>query len=149
MPPRSTASRPTTAWSTRTGGRSTGTRPSAESSTPGGWSRRPAMPCSRPATTRTRSRGWSGPSNGSRGSGVLRRGIELSQRSGRRDAEGWLWNNVGNYAFDQGMLAELEEAAEVSIQIGRSLNYPHILSAGNYYSALVAFLRGDLDGAEE
>lgn len=84
-----------------------------------------------------------------RGWTVLRRGIELSQKSGRRDHEGWMWTNVGNYAFDQGRLDELEEAAKMSIEIGHSLSYPHLVVAGHYLEALAAFLHGDLAGAEE
>ncbi len=82
-----------------------------------------------------------------RGWDVLRRGIELSQRSGRRDFEGWLWNNWGNYAFDQGKLDELDRAAEMSLEIGRTLGYAHILAASHHYQALAAFLRGDLEAA--
>jgi class 3 adenylate cyclase/tetratricopeptide (TPR) repeat protein len=84
-----------------------------------------------------------------RGWQALRRGIELSQKSGRRDHEGWMWNNVGNYAFDQGKLDELEHAAEVSVEIGRSLSYPHVAIAGHYLEALAMFLRGDVGRAEE
>jgi tetratricopeptide (TPR) repeat protein len=84
-----------------------------------------------------------------RGWAILRRGIELSQRSGRRDHEGWLWNNVANYAFDQGKLAELDEATAKSVEIGQALNYPHIIAAGHYYEGLGAFLRGDLAAADE
>jgi hypothetical protein len=31
-------------------------------------------------------------------------GIELSKRSGRRDHEGWLWQDVGRYGYEQGKL---------------------------------------------
>jgi tetratricopeptide (TPR) repeat protein len=83
-----------------------------------------------------------------RGWDVLRRGIELSQRSGRRDFEGWLWTNWGNYAFDQGKLDELDRASEMSAEIGRTLGYWHILAAGHLYRAVALFLRGELDAAD-
>ncbi len=84
-----------------------------------------------------------------RGWTVLWEGIELSQRSGRRDHEGWLWQNVGNYAFDQGKLEDLERAARMSHEIGESLSYAHIILGASYYDALLEFLRGDVDAAEQ
>src|SRR5207249_1904555 len=62
--------------------------------------------------------------------------------------EGWLWQNVGNYAYDQGKLEELDHVADVSAEIGERLGYPHILVASHYYLAVAAFLRGNLDDAE-
>jgi class 3 adenylate cyclase/tetratricopeptide (TPR) repeat protein len=78
---------------------------------------------------------------------VLWEGIEMSQRSGRRDHEGWLWQNVGNYGYDQGKLDAVEQAGLMSHEIGESLSYAHIVLAAGYYDALLAFLRGDLAGA--
>jgi class 3 adenylate cyclase/tetratricopeptide (TPR) repeat protein len=83
-----------------------------------------------------------------RGWSVLWKGIELSQRSGRRDYEGWLWQNVANYAYDQGKLEEIDRVAQIQREIGERLTYPHILVASHYYLALAAFLRGDLETAE-
>jgi class 3 adenylate cyclase/tetratricopeptide (TPR) repeat protein len=83
-----------------------------------------------------------------RGWAVMWKAIELSQRSGRRDFEGWLWQNVGNYAYDQGRLEEIERAARASFEIGEALGYAHVLLAGWYYVAVAAFLRADLDEAE-
>jgi class 3 adenylate cyclase/tetratricopeptide (TPR) repeat protein len=83
-----------------------------------------------------------------RGWRVLWEGIELSQRSGRRDHEGWLWQNVGNYAFDQGKMDQLAQAAQMSHEIGESLSYAHAILGASYYDALLTFLRGDLDAAE-
>ena len=83
-----------------------------------------------------------------RGWFVLWEGIELSKRSGRRDHEGWLWQNVGNYGYDQGKLAEIELAARMGHEIGTSLSYAHVVIGALYYDALLAFLRGDLDDAE-
>jgi tetratricopeptide (TPR) repeat protein len=83
-----------------------------------------------------------------RGWDLIWRGIELSQRSGRRDYEGWLWQNAGNYAFDQGKLDVLERAAAMTREIGDSLSYHHIRQSADYYKALLLFLRGDLDAAE-
>jgi class 3 adenylate cyclase/tetratricopeptide (TPR) repeat protein len=83
-----------------------------------------------------------------RGWSVLWEGIEMSQRSGRRDHEGWLWQNVGNYAFDQAKLEELERAARMGHEIGESLSYAHVILGATYYDALLVFLRGDLDAAE-
>jgi class 3 adenylate cyclase/tetratricopeptide (TPR) repeat protein len=84
-----------------------------------------------------------------RGWSVLWEGIEMSQRSGRRDHEGWLWQNVGNYGYDQGRLDELERAARMSREIGEDLSYAHLILGAGYYDALLAFLRGDFDQAEE
>jgi tetratricopeptide (TPR) repeat protein len=83
-----------------------------------------------------------------RGWDLIWRGIELSQRSGRRDYEGWLWQNAGNYAFDQGKLDVLERAAAMTREIGDSLSYRHIRQSADYYEGLLHFLRGDLDAAE-
>jgi class 3 adenylate cyclase/tetratricopeptide (TPR) repeat protein len=83
-----------------------------------------------------------------RGWSVLWEGIELSQRSGRRDFEGWLWHNVGNYAYDQGKLEELARAAQMSREIGERLSYAHLVLGADYYDGLLAFLGGDFDGAE-
>src|SRR5439155_24725280 len=75
-------------------------------------------------------------------------GIELSQRTGRQDFEGWLWQNVGNYGYDQGKLEEIERAGQMSRKIGENLSYAHIVLAAGYYDALLAFVRGRLDEAE-
>jgi class 3 adenylate cyclase/tetratricopeptide (TPR) repeat protein len=83
-----------------------------------------------------------------RGWAILWEGIELSQRSGRRDHEGWLWHNVGNYAYDQGKLHEIELAAQIGREIGQTLSYAHIILGAQYYEALLAYLRGNLDEAE-
>jgi tetratricopeptide (TPR) repeat protein len=83
-----------------------------------------------------------------RGWSILWEGIELSQRSGRRDFEGWLWHNVGNYAYDQGKIPEIERAARMSREIGERLSYAHLVMGAEYYDALVAFLRSDFDEAE-
>jgi len=83
-----------------------------------------------------------------RGTEVMRRGIELSQRSGRRDMEGWLVSNVGNYAFDRGDLEELQRAGEEAVNIGWQLSYPYALGAGSYLLGAAAFLRGELDSAD-
>lgn len=80
-----------------------------------------------------------------RGRGILMEGIELSRRSGRRDHEAWMWGNFGNYAFDQGRMDEIERAAEMSLEIGRSQSNPYALGTGTYFLALLAFLRGELD----
>ncbi len=82
-----------------------------------------------------------------RGRQILLEGVELSRRTGRRDHEGWIWSNVGNYAFDQGRIEELEHAGDMCIEIGRSHNSPYALSAGTLLRAQAAFLRGDLDAA--
>jgi class 3 adenylate cyclase/tetratricopeptide (TPR) repeat protein len=82
-----------------------------------------------------------------RGWAVMWKAIELCQRSGRRDSEGWLWQNVGNYAYDQGKLEEIDRAARASIEIGEALGYVHVLTAAYYYQALASFLRGDLETA--
>ncbi len=55
-----------------------------------------------------------------RGRRILKGGIELSKRSGRRDHEAWMWGNVANYAFDQGRVDEMEQAAEMCFEIGRA-----------------------------
>jgi len=53
-----------------------------------------------------------------RGWDTIWRGIELSKRSGRRDYEGWLWQNAGNYAFDQGKLDEaVSEARDRGVRL--------------------------------
>jgi class 3 adenylate cyclase/tetratricopeptide (TPR) repeat protein len=83
-----------------------------------------------------------------RGWSILWEGIELSQRSGRRDYEGWLWQNVCNYAYDQGKLGQIERATEMHREVGERLGYTHIIVATYYYDAMLAFLRGDLDAAE-
>jgi class 3 adenylate cyclase/tetratricopeptide (TPR) repeat protein len=82
-----------------------------------------------------------------RGRRILMEGIELSRRSGRRDHEAWLWSNVGNYAFDQGRIDEMEHAAEMCTEIGRAHASPYALGAGTVVLAQAAFLRGDLDAA--
>jgi tetratricopeptide (TPR) repeat protein len=83
-----------------------------------------------------------------RGRRLLQEGIELSQRSGRRDHEAWMWGNVANYAFDQGRMDEIEQASEMCFEIGRSQSNPYALATGIVTAALVAFLQGDLDAAE-
>jgi class 3 adenylate cyclase/tetratricopeptide (TPR) repeat protein len=83
-----------------------------------------------------------------RGRRVLMAGIELSQRSGRRDFESWLWSNVGNYAFDQGRIEEIEHAGRMCIEIGAALAQPYGTAAGNLSLGQAAFLRGDLDAAQ-
>jgi class 3 adenylate cyclase/tetratricopeptide (TPR) repeat protein len=82
-----------------------------------------------------------------RGRQMLMDGIELSRRSGRRDHEAWMWGNVGNYAFDQGRLDEMERAADMSHEIGRSQSNPYALASANVLRAQLAFLRDDLDAA--
>ena len=77
-----------------------------------------------------------------RGRRMLLEGIELSRRSGRRDHEAWMWTNIGNYAFDQGRIDELEHAAEVSLEIGRLHANPYALGAGAMLAGQAAFLRG-------
>jgi tetratricopeptide (TPR) repeat protein len=83
-----------------------------------------------------------------RGWDLIWRGIELSQRSGRRDYEGWLWQNAGNYAFDQGKLDVLERTVAMTREIGDSLSYHHIRQSADYYEGLLHFLRGDLNWAD-
>jgi class 3 adenylate cyclase/tetratricopeptide (TPR) repeat protein len=83
-----------------------------------------------------------------RGRRVLMAGIELSQRSGRRDFESWLWSNIGNYAFDQGLLDEIEQAGRMCIEIGAALSQPYGTAAGNMLLGQAAFLRGELDAAQ-
>jgi class 3 adenylate cyclase/tetratricopeptide (TPR) repeat protein len=83
-----------------------------------------------------------------RGWAILRHGIDLSQRSGRRDHESWMWSNIANYAFDQGQLDEIERACNMCLEIDRALSYPYALGAGSYGLAVVAFLRGDIEAAE-
>lgn len=83
-----------------------------------------------------------------RGRRVLMAGIELSQRSGRRDFESWLWSNVGNYAFDQGRLDEIEHAGRICIEIGAALSQPYGTAAGSLLLGQAAFLRGDPDAAK-
>jgi class 3 adenylate cyclase/tetratricopeptide (TPR) repeat protein len=83
-----------------------------------------------------------------RGWSALWKGIELSGRSGRRDYEGWLWMNVGNYALDQGKLEEIERAGRMCREIGERLGYQHVLGSATYYECMAAFLRADLDSAE-
>ncbi len=83
-----------------------------------------------------------------RGRRILLDGIELSRRSGRRDHEVWMWSNIGNYAFDQGRIEELERAGEVCVEIGRSHSYPLGLGAGAMLLGQAAFLRGDLVAAD-
>ncbi len=83
-----------------------------------------------------------------RGRRILLDGIELSRRSGRRDHEVWMWSNIGNYAFDQGQIEELERAGDVVREIGRSHSYPYGLGAGAMLLGQAAFLRGDLDAAD-
>jgi class 3 adenylate cyclase/tetratricopeptide (TPR) repeat protein len=83
-----------------------------------------------------------------RGWSVLWEGIEMSQRSGRHDHEGWLWQNVGNYGYDQGKLDAVQQAARMSRSIGETLSYAHLALAAGYYEALFAFLRGNLAEAE-
>ena len=82
-----------------------------------------------------------------RGRRILLEGIELSRRSGRRDHEAWMWSNVGNYAFDQGRIDELEHAGRMCVEIGRSQDSPYALAAGTLGLGQAAFLRGDLDAA--
>ncbi len=82
-----------------------------------------------------------------RGRRILMEGIELSRRSGRRDHEAWMWGNVGNYAFDQGRLEEMERAADKCHEIGRSQSNPYALASANVIRAQLAFLRDDLDAA--
>ncbi len=82
-----------------------------------------------------------------RGRRILLEGIELSRRSGRRDHEAWMWSNVGNYAFDQGRIDELEHAGRMCVEIGRSQDSPYALAAGTLGLGQAAFLRGDLEAA--
>src|SRR2546426_5067957 len=82
-----------------------------------------------------------------RGRQILLEGVERSRRSGRRDHEAWMWSNIGNYAFDQGRIEELEHAGDMCFEIGRSQNNPYALSAGTLLRAQATFLRGDLDAA--
>jgi len=42
----------------------------------------------------------------------------------------------------------LDRVAKASFEIGEALGYEHVLLAGYYYTAVAAFLRADLDGAE-
>ena len=72
----------------------------------------------------------------------------MSQRSGRHDHEGWLWQNVGNYGYDQGKLDAVQQAARMSRSIGETLSYAHLVLTAGYYEALFAFLRGYLAEAE-
>jgi class 3 adenylate cyclase/tetratricopeptide (TPR) repeat protein len=82
-----------------------------------------------------------------RGRRILMEGIELSRRSGRRDHEAWMWSNIGNYAFDQGRIDELEHAAGMCIEIGRLHDNPYALGSGTALRSQAAFLRGDLAAA--
>jgi class 3 adenylate cyclase/tetratricopeptide (TPR) repeat protein len=84
-----------------------------------------------------------------RGRRILMEGIELSRRSGRRDHEAWLWSNLGNYAFDQGRIDEIQLAGEMSMEIGRAHHNPYALGAGAMLLGQAAFLRGDLAAAHE
>ena len=84
-----------------------------------------------------------------RGRQVLMEGVKLSRRSGRRDHEGWMWGNIGNYAFDQGRIEELDHAGDMCMEIGQSQNSRYALSAGTLLHAQAAFLRGDLNGAAD
>jgi tetratricopeptide (TPR) repeat protein len=83
-----------------------------------------------------------------RGRRILMAGIELSQRSGRRDFESWLWSNVANYAFDQGRIDEMEQAGRMCLEIGAALAQPYGTAAGNMSLGQAAFLRGELDAAQ-
>ncbi|MGH2635263.1 MAG: AAA family ATPase [Actinomycetota bacterium] len=83
-----------------------------------------------------------------RGRRILMEGIELSRRSGRRDHEAWMWGNLGNYAFDQGRIDELEHAAEMCLEIGRAHANPYGLASALLCRGQAAFLRGDLDDAQ-
>jgi tetratricopeptide (TPR) repeat protein len=83
-----------------------------------------------------------------RGRRVLMAGIELSQRSGRRDFESWLWSNVANYAFDQGRIDEIERAGRMCLEVGAALSQPYGTAAGNLSLGQAAFLRGELDTAQ-
>lgn len=83
-----------------------------------------------------------------RGRRILKGGIELSKRSGRRDHEAWMWGNVANYAFDQGRVDEMEQAAEMCFEIGRAMSNRYALASGFVTEAQAAFFRGDLDAAE-
>ncbi len=82
-----------------------------------------------------------------RGRRILENGIELSRRSGRRDHEAWMWGNAGNYAFDQGRLEEMEHAADMCHEIGRTQSNPYAFASANVLRAQLAFLRDDLDAA--
>ncbi len=84
-----------------------------------------------------------------RGWRIIWRGIELSQRSGRRDIEGWLWQNAGNYAFDEGKLDVLEQVARMTREIGETLSDHHIMQGAGYYLGVWEFLRGNLQAAED
>ncbi len=82
-----------------------------------------------------------------RGWRILLDGIELSRRSGRRDHEAWMWGNIGNYAFDQGRLDEMEHAAAMCEEIGRSQSNPYALASADLIRGQLAFLRNQLDVA--
>jgi tetratricopeptide (TPR) repeat protein len=82
-----------------------------------------------------------------RGRRILMEGIELSRRSGRRDHEAWMWGNLANYAFDQGRLDEMDRAAEMNLEIGRTHANPYSLASAMIGMGQAAFLRGDLDAA--
>jgi len=59
-----------------------------------------------------------------------------------------MWQNVGNYAHDQGKLEEIDRAGTMGRESGERLGLEHVLVAHHYYIALGAFLRGDLETAE-
>jgi tetratricopeptide (TPR) repeat protein len=84
-----------------------------------------------------------------RGVVILRRGLELARRSGRRAGEAWLLMFLSIHLAEMGRLAEAEAAAALSLHRARGMASTPGIRSSLLELARVRLLRGQRQGAEQ
>ncbi len=84
-----------------------------------------------------------------RAEAVLREGLELAQRAGARQHEGWLTGSVGDVAFDLGRLQESEQLQRQAIELALEGGDEPLRGMRMTGLAFVLLYRGRLEEAQE
>ncbi len=87
-------------------------------------------------------------SDWTRAEAILREGLELAQRAGAKNNEGWLAGNLGDTLFRLGLLEEAEATQRRAIELAAAIGDEPLRGMRLQGLALIVLFRGRTDEAE-